>query len=417
MPRLRRLWTAGLLTAGLAVSGAAGLVSAGSASAAAAPLVFTTTSLPTAIVGNPYNTAIHHTGGAGQIVISILSVDGRTSYYLPFGLTLGATSGIISGVPVDQGYGARTHTVNFVANDTEAHPQVVYFTLTISETPAVVTTTSVPVGRAGVAYPSTKINRIGCSHWQEQWYVVTHPNVPTEPALPAGMTLSTSGVLSGTPTTPYSNTPVFAFDNSAQVARGGIGSETPLCQGGGYIPLTILPMGITQTEPITASVPVDKAFPAFTEKNAGGKAPFTWTISTGALPAGLKINANSGQITGTPVVPGASSFTIQLADSIGNVATQAETVTVTPMAITTTTLADAHLKKSYSAKLTESGGKAALKWTATSTLPPGIKLSTAGQFSGTPTAAGTYTVTVELTDASKPANTATATLTLTVDPT
>ena len=75
------------------------------------------------------------------------------------------------------------------------------------------------------------------------------------------------------------------------------------------------------------------------------------------------------------------------------------------------------MHKAYLAKLAETGGKAALKWTATSALPPGIKLSTAGQFSGTPTTTGTYSITVNLTDASKPANTTTQTLTLTVDPT
>jgi hypothetical protein len=55
---------------------------------------------------------------------------------------------------------------------------------------------------------------------------------------------------------------------------------------------------------------------------AGGKKDYTWSISAGALPAGLALNAVTGKITGTPAA-GVANFTIQVTDSLGATAQQA----------------------------------------------------------------------------------------------
>jgi hypothetical protein len=60
--------------------------------------------------------------------------------------------------------------------------------------------------------------------------------------------------------------------------------------------------------------------------------PVTWSISAGALPAGLSINASTGEITGTPTDAGDSTFTISAVDStVGTplTATIAGTLTIT----------------------------------------------------------------------------------------
>ena len=48
---------------------------------------------------------------------------------------------------------------------------------------------------------------------------------------------------------------------------------------------------------------------------SGGITPYSWSISSGLLPAGLSLNAKSGAITGTPSAAGTSSFTVKVTDS------------------------------------------------------------------------------------------------------
>jgi hypothetical protein len=64
---------------------------------------------------------------------------------------------------------------------------------------------------------------------------------------------------------------------------------------------------------------------------AGGNAPYTWSLVSGALPTGLSLSPG-GQISGTPTAVGTSNFTIQVADSSvpAQTATQALSITVKP---------------------------------------------------------------------------------------
>ncbi|MDX1250997.1 MAG: Ig-like domain-containing protein [Gammaproteobacteria bacterium] len=48
---------------------------------------------------------------------------------------------------------------------------------------------------------------------------------------------------------------------------------------------------------------------------ANGALPYTWSVTAGALPAGLTLDAVTGRISGTPVTPGTASFTVQAQDS------------------------------------------------------------------------------------------------------
>jgi len=63
---------------------------------------------------------------------------------------------------------------------------------------------------------------------------------------------------------------------------------------------------------------------------SGGSAPYTWSIFSGTLPAGLALNASSGAITGTPSATGTSNFTVQASDasSPAQVATKALSINI-----------------------------------------------------------------------------------------
>jgi hypothetical protein len=66
---------------------------------------------------------------------------------------------------------------------------------------------------------------------------------------------------------------------------------------------------------------------------AGGTAPYTWTLSTGTLPAGLTLSGSTAAttaITGTPTALGSSTFTLALKDAAGLTTSITLTLTVAP---------------------------------------------------------------------------------------
>jgi hypothetical protein len=147
-------------------------------------------------------------------------------------------------------------------------------------------------------------------------------------------------------------------------------------------------VGLVYTSTITAS---------------GGLAPYTFTVSTGSLPAGVSLSASTGALSGTPTTSGSVTFTVKVADSetIPLTATQSYTVNIlAALAITNTSLPAANLGVAYSATLTASGGQSPYTFAVTTgSLPTGLTLnSTTGAISGTPTAAGTFAFTVTVTD-------------------
>ena len=153
---------------------------------------------------------------------------------------------------------------------------------------------------------------------------------------------------------------------------------------------------------------------------SGGTTPYTWSIASGTLPAGLALAAASGTISGVPTTTGTSNFTVKVADATSLTATQALSITVNAttatatITITPTSLPYAIQNSAYSATLTAAGGTAPYSWSiASGTLPSGLALaSSTGVISGTPTTTGTSSFTVKATDATS--LTATQALSITV---
>jgi len=61
-------------------------------------------------------------------------------------------------------------------------------------------------------------------------------------------------------------------------------------------------------------------FYAHTFTASGGAVPYTWGLVTGLLPAGLSLNAASGQVAGVPSIAGTFAFTVSATDAAGTVA-------------------------------------------------------------------------------------------------
>ena len=150
-----------------------------------------------------------------------------------------------------------------------------------------------------------------------------------------------------------------------------------------------------------------------------GLAPFTFSVSAGALPPGLTLSA-AGLLSGTPTTTGSASFTVSVADVGGVPGSRAYTMSVAcpVLSITPGSLADAQLNAPYSVALVASGGTAPYAFTLQAgSLPAGLSLAGNGQISGTPTSTGAAVFTVAATDTFGCVGTEVYTLPVFTDPT
>jgi hypothetical protein len=195
--------------------------------------------------------------------------------------------------------------------------------------------------------------------------------------LPAGLTLSTAGVISGTPIAANGAGTSVTF--RAQDANG--------CAGTLAINVRVCPVISLAT--LNTTLTVGSAYSS-SAAATGGLAPYTYAVTSGTLPTGLSLNTTTGAVTGTPTSAVAQTFTITATDANTCAASRAYSLTpVCPViSVTTTTLPNATLSIAYSQSLSAGGGTAPYTWTVSAgTLPAGLTLSTAGVLSGTPTAA------------------------------
>lgn len=258
----------------------------------------------------------------------------------------------------------------------------------------VITTTSLPDAPL-YKYYSTTLKATGGTK-PYTWTLVSG-------TLPAGLHLSASGVIYGTPTDQNSGTFVVKVHDSAKP------------QAYEQLPFVIHVTPLTFTS-LQVSEPVAKSF-SIQLKATGGKGQLYWSLASGSLPSGVKLSS-SGVVSGTISAPGFYGFGVVVHDSRTPSPQYSDGgvfITVNPIAISPTSLPNATVGKYYSKTFTAVGGKATLKWTISSgALPAGMKLSTSGTLFGTPKVAGSYTFTVTVTDASSPPNSSSETVTLTV---
>lgn len=124
--------------------------------------------------------------------------------------------------------------------------------------------------------------------------------------LPSGLALNPStGAISGTPT---------ATGTSSLTLRAAESGSAP------QVATTTLLLPVEPSPPalrIANSLGNGSVGAAYSQTlvASGGKAPYNWSIVSGALPPGLSLAATTGAVTGTPATAGASTFTVQVADS------------------------------------------------------------------------------------------------------
>jgi putative Ig domain-containing protein len=171
------------------------------------------------------------------------------------------------------------------------------------------------------------------------------------------------------------------------------------------------------------SISTGATYPSTTLVAANGTAPYTWSVTTGALPTGLTLSP-AGVISGTPTATGTFNFTVTVTDSATPPHTTTASLSITINAKLTITSSGTlttvgAVGSSYSATLAATGGAGTLTWTMNSgSLPGGLSLGSTGMITGTISSsdsAGPYSFTAKVTD-SQGGTATSATITITVDP-
>lgn len=136
----------------------------------------------------------------------------------------------------------------------------------------------------------------------------------------------------------------------------------------------------------------------------GGKPPYTWSLSDGALPDGLALQAD-GKISGTPSKQGLFEFKVKATDAASFVAEKGLSINVLGegLHITTKSLPDGEDGTPYKVQLKAVGGTEPYAWMIKSgSLPKGLTLASGGETSGMPEGAGDFPFTVKVFDSSEP---------------
>jgi hypothetical protein len=332
------------------------------------------------------------TGIAGSFAVTATGYPAPTftrTGTLPTGVTFSTSTGVLSGTPGASAGGS--YALTFTATNSAGTSAAQTFTLTVDQVPAVTSADKVTftVGSAGSftvtgkGYPAPTFSETG--------------------PLPSGVTLSTAGVLSGTPAAGTGG--VYSISVTASNAAG-----TSTAQN--------FTLTVDQAPAITSGASTTFTIGtagSFTVTATGYPAP-TFT-RTGTLPSGVTFSTSTGVLSGTPGASAGGSYTLTFTATNSAGTSAAQTFTLTVDQVPAVTSADKVTFTVGSAgSFTVTGkGYPAPTFSEMGPLPSGVTLSTAGVLSGTPAAGtgGVYSISIT---ASNAAGTSTAqNFTLTVD--
>ena len=434
-----------------AISGSAALT------VQATPLVIGTTTLPSGLEGQAYLATLVASGGTAPYAWSMAN---NTS--LPPGLSL-SSGGQISGAPTVAGTGTFTVQVTDGASPPQTATQSL--SIMITSPPAfytIWTSASVPTtadagadspAELGVLFKSDvngtisgirfykSANNTGThvgNLWSSSGTLLASATFSSETAsgwqqvsfsTPVAITANTVYVASYHATVGHysedqnyfasagvDNPPLHALQNGVSGSNGvfaygtnSVFPNTGFNSSNYWVDVVFTPSATLSAIAIAPTNPTIQV---------GGTEPFTATGTYSdnstqnitSLVTWLSSNAAVASISAAGVASGVAGGTSTITATLGSV-TSTTKLTVQPatLVITTAGLPSGTQGVAYSANLSSSGGTPPVSWTLidNTTLPPGLVMSAAGQITGTPTASGTTTFTVQVADSGSPMQSAT----------
>ena len=331
-------------------------------------LLITTEALPDALEGAPYSQQLTFIGGTGAQIWT--DVDGDLS---GTGLSLSA-EGLVQGTPlvpnpieftvsvVDQGGGVDDKLL-IVAIDSAVY----------------ITTTFLPDWTVGRHYLQTVTASGG---WGDHTFIDRDSDL-----VGTGLMLSSTGTLSGIPLT------VGAISFVAQVSDTAAGLDDQ------SLDITInsaMELTTTTLPDWTAGLPYSQAIVV----SEGTPSIVMIDLYDDLIGSGLSIGGD-GLVSGTPLIAGLLSFTMQATDEGGDTLVSPFSIQINEaISIVTTSLPDGKVGEVYSETIEAVGGTASLSFLDKNgdLIGSGLSVGVDGSVSGTPVSAGTKSFTVEVSD-------------------
>jgi hypothetical protein len=265
------------------------------------PLAIGVGPLPNATVGSAYAASpVSASGGTAPYTFSATG--------LPAGLTVNASTGSVSGTPTTQGSYTPTFTVTDSVGGTASQAGAI--TVDPAPVPPVVVQNQSGSGTVGSPFSLQLIASGGTGSYT--W--------SSTAAVPPGLTLSSSGLISGTPTAAGTST------FQVQASSGGN-------NGSATVTITVA----AATSPLAwvtgPTLPSGKARTSYSTqiKITGGTANYSWLRTAGTIPGGTSFvfSGTTATLSGKPNKAGTFRFTLRVTDAKGAVITQQFTVVIT----------------------------------------------------------------------------------------
>lgn len=324
-------------------------------------------------VGTAYSSSATASGGSAPYTYAV------TTGALPPWAALNLSTGAITGTP------NSTTTATFTITATDASGCTGSRAYTLTPACPAVTLPAITSNTVGTAY-STSVAASGGS--------APYTYSVSAGTLPAWASLNTAtGAITGT-------------SNSTTTANFTItATDANSCTGTRAYTLTPACPAITMSPAAGSAFAQGLVGSAYSQamSSSGSTGTLVWSVATGTLPTGLAINSSTGAITGTPTAPttgtSGASISIKAQDQYACSKTQSYTVKVCPTLTFPASMPSPVILVPYSASAAASGGTAPYTYSLSSA-PAWLSINAStGALSGTPTALGSYSWTVNAVDA------------------